>query len=583
MASDINIVVGAEDQATAILRKVEQSTKELTKSVDKMGEVSERTSKMFSVGFKSIAGVYAGIKSAGLAIKGITAAIAGMSASVDAFNTQEEAARGMTQAQQDFAAALQVSTNLGDEATLALMRQAEMMGVSKDQTDEVATVTAGLAEALGIGQTEALKKVTQTLAGNTTALQESIPALRGVTDKTEALAIISETAGKGLLKLQTDAQSTRGVMERSAGAFGDLQEKIGALFEPIYRVTHQGLAIFAETLQTALGPAITSVNGAFDSMRPYIEAAMEGFRSTAIVVGVAVEAIVSVMGGMVAAVFGTAGSAASGAEMISSAIDGAARFIIGAITAIEVVLTNLPTVWQMAVTGVALKLETMRADIEHVFMVVLPEYIGWFGDNALNLLTDYFNLYTTILTNFGKKLIGFWSTIFDFITSGFDGGLEGLTRSLGEAMAGGLTEGFTAATQPLPEIAGRQITGAEAALASDLARMGTDLGTQFNDKFQGRIEALNAEVGSSIKIEVPDLNDLAQQEVKGKMEVSIPQLQANDERLLTRGVVDDPNKQTAENTKALLEATRGLGRSIANELEPLLNDDKRPLEFVEVA
>jgi hypothetical protein len=215
VASDINIVVGAEDQATAILRKVEQSTKELTKSVDKMGEVSERTSKMFSVGFKSIAGVAAGVGAAIVAIKGVTAAIAGMSASVDAFNVQEEAARGMTQAQQDFAAALQVSTNLGDEATLALMRQAEMMGVSKDQTDEVATASAGLAEALGIGQSAALKMVTQAMAGNTSMLARSIPALRGVTDQTEALAIISETAGDGL----AEATDRCTINTRRDGAF----------------------------------------------------------------------------------------------------------------------------------------------------------------------------------------------------------------------------------------------------------------------------------------------------------------------------------------------------------------------------
>ena len=583
MASDINIVVGAEDQATKILKQVERSTAELTKSVDRMGQVSENTAKVFSVGFKSIAGVAAGVGAAIVAIKGVTAAIAGMSASVDAFNTQEEAARGMTQAQQEFAAALQVSTNLGDEATLALMRQAEMMGVSKDQTDEVATASAGLAEALGIGQSAALKMVTQAMAGNTSMLARSIPALRGVTDQTEALAIISETAGKGLLKLQTDAQSTRGVMERSAGAFGDLSEKIGALFEPIYRVTHQGLAIFAETLQTALGPAITSVNGAFDSMRPYIEAAMEGFRSTAIVVGVAVEAIVSVMGGLVTAVFGTAGSTASGAEMISSAIDGAARFIIGAITIVEVALTNLPTVWDMAVTGIALHLETMRADVEHVFTVVLPTYIGWFGDNALNLLTDYFNLYVTILTNFGEKVANFWSTIFDFISSGFDGGVSGLASKLGEALSGSLVEGFIAKTESLPEIAGRELTGAEAALAGDLARMGSDLAGQFNDKFQSRIAALDADLSSSVQVEVPDIGALARQEIDSKVEVSIPQLKGTDERLLTRGSVDDPNKQTAENTKALVEATKNLGKDIATELAPLINSDTDSVSFVEVA
>jgi len=457
------------------------------------------------------------------------------------------------------------------------------MGVSKDQTDEVATASAGLAEALGIGQSAALKMVTQAMAGNTSMLARSIPALRGVTDQTEALAIISETAGKGLLKLQTDAQSTRGVMERSAGAFGDLSEKIGALFEPIYRVTHQGLAIFAETLQTALGPAITSVNGAFDSMRPYIEAAMEGFRSTAIVVGVAVEAIVSVMGGLVAAVFGTAGSTASGAEMISSAIDGAARFIIGAITIVEVALTNLPTVWDMAVTGIALHLETMRADVEHVFTVVLPTYIGWFGDNALNLLTDYFNLYVTILTNFGEKVANFWSTIFDFISSGFDGGVSGLASKLGEALSGSLVEGFIAKTESLPEIAGRELTGSEAALAGDLARMGSDLAGQFNDKFQSRIAALDADLSSSVQVEVPDIGALARQEIDSKVEVSIPQLKGTDERLLTRGSVDDPNKQTAENTKALVEATKNLGKDIATELAPLINSDTDSVSFVEVA
>jgi hypothetical protein len=95
VASDINIVVGAEDQATAILQaKSSDQPQELTKSVDRNGaRFARRTAKVFSVGFKSIAGVAAGVGAAIVAIKGVTAAIAGMSASVDAFNAQEEAAR----------------------------------------------------------------------------------------------------------------------------------------------------------------------------------------------------------------------------------------------------------------------------------------------------------------------------------------------------------------------------------------------------------------------------------------------------------------------------------------------------------
>ena len=218
-----------------------------------------------------------------------------------------------------------------------------------------------------------------------------------------------------------------------------------------------------------------------------------------------------------------------------------------------------------------------------VFTVVLPTYIGWFGENALNLLTDYFNLYVTILANFGEKVANFWATIFDFISSGFDGGVSGLASKLGESLSGSLVEGFVAKTESLPEIAGRELTGAEAALASDLARMGSDLAGQFNDKFQSRIAALDADLSSSVEIKIPDLGALTGQEIGAKVEVSIPQLKGNDERLLTRGVVDDPNKQTAENTKALVEATKSLGKDIATELADLLNSNPESVSFVEVA
>ena len=603
MAGDINITIGAEDQATKILKQVERSTQELTKSVDRMGRVSENTAKVFSVGFKSIAGVAAGVGAAIVAIKGITAAIAGMSASVDAFNVQEEAARGMTQAQLEFAAALQVSTNVGDEATLALMRQAEMLGFTKDQSDDAALAAVGLAEALGISQEEALKKVSQAMQGNANALAESLPAMReldkqaqagigafaGLSDKQKAvvleqqkLALVSNLAAKGLSQLQVDADSTKGIMERAAGAFGDLQEKIGAILEPIYRVVYKGFAIFAETLQGALMPAIDLVNGGFEAMQPVIDAAMEGFRNAAIVVGVAIEAIISVMGSLVATVFGTAESTASGADMLSSVIDNASRFIIGAITWIEVVLTNLPKVWELVVTSVSLYLETMRADIEHAFTIAMPEYIKWFGENALNLLTDYFNLYVTIITNFGEKLVNFWDVIFDFISSGGEGGISALTTKLGEALSGSLVEGFEAKTAALPDIAARKLTDAEQALSSKLGSLGSDLAGEFNDKFQSRVAALDANLNASVDINMPDLQSIGNLAIGGEMEVSIPQLQSKDERLLTRGIAEDPNKQTAENTKTLVDLTRNLAKDIAKEIEPRRTEEKPSLTFREV-
>lgn len=495
-----------------------------------MGEVTAASTKMFSVGFKGLVGVAAGVTVAIGAIKGITSAIAGLKDSVEAFNTQEEAARGMTQAQQDFASALQRSTNVGDEATLMLMRQAEMMGFTKEQSQDVTSAAIGLAEALGVSQSEALKKVAQAMSGNAGALGEFLPALRNASTESEKLAIINETVNAGLQKLNVDSQTTRGAMERAAGAFGDLQEKIGALLDPLFRVTYQGFAIFAETMQVALVPAIEAVNKHFG--------------------------------------------------MLPITMDHVAQFIVGSITAIEVVVLNLPMVWEMMVTAVALRLEQMRADIEHIFTVVLPAYFKWFGENAFNLLQDYFNLQLTVLRNFATKLGSVFSVIFDFIRSGFEGGMSGLAGQLGEALSGSLLEGFEAKTQPLPEIAARQLTGAEELLATDLARMGANLAGQFNDKFQERMGALGFDAAPTVDLEFvnPEVaNDLT------KAATSISALQANEQRLLNRGATEDPTKAVAENTKRTNEKLDKLPQMIASNLAPLVNNNQTALQFVEVA
>ena len=158
MANDVNIVIGAQDQASKILADVGKSTEKLAAQMSKASEQSSKTQKTFEFALKGFIAFKAAAMAATGAVKAVTASIAGMQASVEAFNTQEEAARGMTQAQLDFAASLQVATNVGDEATLGLLRQAEAMGATKDTSDDLVTAAVGLAEAFGINQAEALKK-----------------------------------------------------------------------------------------------------------------------------------------------------------------------------------------------------------------------------------------------------------------------------------------------------------------------------------------------------------------------------------------------------------------------------------------
>lgn len=607
MSKDINITIGAEDAASKVLKQVERSTEKVTKSVDKMAKVSEVSSKTVSFAFGGLAKAVTIAGAAIVAIKGVTSAIAGLSGSVDAFNEQEEAARGMTQAQLDFASALQVATNLGDESTLALMRQAEMLGVTKDQTDEVALSVAGLSEALGIGQEEALKTVTQAMSGSTAAMNEKLPALRAIDEAakagtgafegltaaeakslatTQKLAAISEVAGRGLNKLQEDAQSTKGIMERSAGAFGDLQEKIGALLEPIFRVTHLGLAVFAETLQIALGPAIDNVRSGVAGMQPVVEAIAKAFGQAAVVIGVWFEAATNIIKPFFSVFNSEAGGTMGILEGIQHAFRTLAEVAITVLTAQEVFWANLGSVVDLAVTVVLLRIEQMRAGLEHVFTQIIPAYVKWFGENAFNLLQDYFSLYTTVLSNFGKKLASFWTTIFDFISSGFEGGVSGLASQLGEALSGSLIEGFEAKTKPLPDVVGRSLTDREQELANKAGSLANGLADEFNMKLQDRLADLDVNVNGNVEIDTPDLSKISQDltaKVETQTMVKVQELTAQDQRLLNRGPGEDPNRMVAENTKRLVEQNRQLPEQIAQRLAPLVGNDSNTLQFVEVA
>lgn len=654
--SDIDISISAKDQASQILDGVEQATRVLTDNVVDLGKTAVRVGSKMEVNFDGVAESLDQVssKAAGIGgslLKGLRAMadvtiiaqgigslvrsvsdfVGSMSSAVDAYNQQIEVARGANQAQLEFAASFQKLTNVGDESTLALMKTAEAMGVAKDQTDEVVQSAIGLSEAFGISQEEALKKTIQAVNGNANAFAEMLPemraideaakrnqgAFRGLTEdqkrlavEQEKLAVINAAAAGGLARLSDDAQSTRGVMERSAGAFGDLSEKIGELFDPLYRLIHSGLAVFAETLQSTIQPAIDMVNAGFGvtgqavqstadavggasdaiaskfaGMAPLIDFVTSTFQKLAVVVGVAIESVVSVLGSMVTAVIGSSTQSAGGLQMLSDAIDFAAKFIIGAITFIEVAVTNLPTIWEMAVTAIALRIEQIRADVEHVFTTVIPAYIKWFGENALNLLQDYVNLYVTIFANFGKKIANFFSTLISFIGSGFSGGFSGLTKQLGEAMAGSLIEGFEAKTQPLPEIAARSMTGAEELLANDLARMGGDLAGQFTDKFNERVADLDVNVTGAVEIEPPDLAQISNisEQIKPKLQVDVQRIQADEQRLITRGVQEDPTRQVADNTRKTAEGVAKLPGEIAKQLAPLVSQSPpQTFEFVEV-
>lgn len=537
MANDVNIVIGAQDQASKILQDVAKNTEKMAAQMGKSVNVTQGMKKTFDFAVKGFLAFKAASIAVSGAVKAVTASIAGMQSSVEAFQNQEKAAKGMTQAQLDFASALQKSTNIGDEATLSLMKYAETMGYTKEISDDVVLAAAGLARKFGIDQKDAIGKVTSALMGNTSAFEGLLPGLGRVYNEFQKLEIVQAAMAEGLQMLQEDTATTAGAMKRSEGAFGDLSEKIGALFDPIFQVTHTGLAVFAETMQTMLMPAIAMVNKAFESSKPLIDALIHSFQMAAVVAGTALEVILSMVGGFFDNFTKGAENSKIVGDLLKSTFENMASMIIKSLTFMEVAWNKLPTVIGFAVDSVLLFLEGMRADIAHTFTVVIPAYASWFGENFTNIISDTFVAAKKILTNFFERAAALVETGWTFLTSKGKEGAWDFAEALATAIATPLTSGFEATTDALPNIAERAATETEKRLSGQIGKSAQTLANEYERKVQERLDKLKTSMDTTVDIKQPKLQEM-KLEVSGKLGNALSGIQAQQAvtgRLLTRG------------------------------------------------
>lgn len=556
--ADIDITIGAQDQASKILEDVNSSTGNLTRAVSNLGEESQETGSVVSLSFKSIAGIAAGFtiaigaaKAAGAAFQAVGEAIAGMRDSVDAFQRQEAAARGMTDAQLEFAASMQIATGVADESTLSLMRYAEAIGATKDNSDEMVLAAESLAAALGDDDAKGIiKDLTEAMLGDFGAMEELLPALRNIEDEQEKLAVINAAVARGYEGLQAKTESTTGVMQRSATAFNNLSEQVGALFEPIFRVTHQGLAIFAETVQTAMGPAVDKIGSGFAFVTPFVETFGEAMQATGVVVGAALDAIVSIASTFGQAIFGSFAGAGMASTTLTQMIDGMARAIITAITAVEVIVNNLGSVFDFGFSAAMLAVEGLRADFAHTFTVEIPAFATWFAQNFTAIMGDAFNAVAIAFGNMALKVIAVGDSLISWLKSGMTDGALDLGLAVSDALSGSLLEGFEATTAALPEIAGRAMTDTEKELSGRMGAIGSKIVGEFNETLGQRVSQLDAPINAQVELDVPDLaamfnNQMAAAGLAGGGSGS-SELQAQESRLLTRGSENEPLKKIEE-------------------------------------
>lgn len=137
------------------------------------------------------------------------------------------------EAYRQFASQLQETTVLGDDTTLAMLRQAESFGLSGDAAMQAVRSAISLqAASHGTAEgAEGLLRITTALArgDNELAFQmrRTVPSLRLMTDESQFLAEAQRLIASGMATATAEAQSSAGQMKQLKNAYGDLMEEFG--------------------------------------------------------------------------------------------------------------------------------------------------------------------------------------------------------------------------------------------------------------------------------------------------------------------------------------------------------------------
>jgi hypothetical protein len=487
VSNGIDFVIGGKNQAAPAMSSVEKSLQRLEQKTDSVGKSTRR-----------LAAVTGTLTTVYLAVKAALAALGGLNRINAAYDAQTESVKKLTSAlqirgaaeaskgMQDVAKSIEKMTGVSDNAALALMQQASGMGFATDRMDDAARAAIGLGNAMGKDAASAMGDLKAALEGNFDAFAAVNPQIMYMRTNQERLAAVMAIANQGLAQQAADMTTVAGSGRRADSAMSTLMESIGKIIAPIRVLINAGLQQLATSLDSLLVPAVQFATKVLENIGPIMD---------------------WVKGKVVAAI----------------------NVIVGAFTFMEVIVTNLGSVWEIAKAAAELAMITISEVVMHAFTQTIPAYVVWFGENFINLIKDAFNGVITIITNAGRIIGETVYQIFAFIASGGEGGIDGLMRGLGEAAGISLLDGFKSQLTSLPEIAERQLTQREKDLAEKIGAVGGRLGEEFSNKMRDRMLG----VGSTLSSEVQ--NAASGIDLKMRPSVLMQGIPATEGRLLTRG------------------------------------------------
>jgi hypothetical protein len=180
-----------------------------------------------------------------------------------------------------------ISTH-SDDALKEAMALGIQMGIGADKIGEYTTAAVGLARALGISVEDAMSNLAREANGMPTRLNKTIPALDGVTNASERLAIISKFAAGGLEQEQAQAATLAGRMKQLWEVLGDFGDIVMGVLGPALTWAAEkllGMARVAQAVFTAIGEVAA----------PYIQKAADFLSYLGEQAGIAADTLFSTM------------------------------------------------------------------------------------------------------------------------------------------------------------------------------------------------------------------------------------------------------------------------------------------------
>jgi hypothetical protein len=528
VSNGIDFVIGGKDQAKPAMSAVEKSLQRLEQKTESVSKSTQRLAAITG----TLTAVYAAVKTAMAALGGINrinAAFDAQTESVRRLNSalQIRGASAASSQMQDVAKSIEKMTGVSDNAALALMQQASGMGFATGKMDDAAKAAIGLGNAMGKDAASAMGDLKAALEGNFDAFAAVNPQIMYMRTNQERLAAVMAIANQGLAAQAADMTTVAGSGRRADSAMSSLMESIGKIIAPIRVLINAGLQQLATSFDSLLVPAVEYATQILANIGPIM-------------------------------------------DYVKEKVIQAINIVIGAFTFLEVVVTNLGSVWEIAKAAAELAMITISEVVMHAFTQTIPAYVVWFGENFINLIQDAFNGVITIITNAGRIIGETVYQIFAFIASGGEGGIEGLMAGLGEAASISLLDGFKSQLTSLPEIAARQLTEREKDLAEKIGAVGGRLGEEFSNKMRDRMLG----VGSTLSSEVQ--NAASSIDLKMRPSVLMQGIPATEGRLLTRG----PGTRIPDIMQQILQELRKKPNEKPRILVRLDDDQNRLLQAV---